>query len=535
MGSGDAICTDDDWLLNSVRKFKSLNDYFSSYFQYGTLDRQPVRDLSIYIDDAISSWIGFPIFRITNVAIWVISLFIFQRILALFAWPSIWIQGILLYIGTHPVAVNSVGMFASRKHLLSVFFTLCIFYFILKFSRTSQQLSWRQATLILFCYLLGCLSQPLQVLTPLGFIFFIDNKKEFILRNKKIIFGFILIAGAILLDNYLYYASEVYAKTVGYSKFAVQHGVLKRFFIYGRSFFQVVFPGYPSILPYELGKIKDWIGWIFLFIFALILLMLRLKKGKMVERFFWPKISGAILLFFLPLLVVTIRVTIQGGWDTYLLFSLFAWAIFLKEIYAATVQESLAQSGIWTRRAVAGIAAGAISFNTTISYQHAQYFISPEKVFQRMSILEHSNLYRMMYAHVRINNHPDQVDEIYQDALQVYESDPRTANLGYVLGRSLVYTGLLSSSDKFSLWEKLEVPSFWWHYWKAVFYVKQAQPERANEIMTRAWEIFKEAPLDDVDKFEEIVSNWIKMCDLAKKSECEIEIRNKVRSRLETR
>ena len=276
-------------------------------------DRQPIRDLSFWFDFQIKNFFNLSIFHAHNLIIWILILIFFYQIL-----ETISVNKKLNYIlvclyAYHPCLTVAVSWLSARKHLLSELYILAATYFFLK---SRKDLNYKKISLIVFLYLLSCLSSPINIAWPVWLItYYIFIEKQ---KNRKILILTSALLGITLfiyILNTNYYNTIYLSQTQGITKYITnldENLIALRINSIGASFFQSICPIWPTPAGYYPGSFKNIIGISLLVIFCFMIHKYT-QKSKNKELWTW------FLFSILPILVMNIKVTNLMGMDTYLL------------------------------------------------------------------------------------------------------------------------------------------------------------------------------------------------------------------------
>lgn len=290
---------DSQVLIPNLREFTSVSSYIANFVMLRTLDIQPIRDLSLYLDLWILDTTGFNSFVLQNILIWLSSIAVLNRLL-IFFFPKLSIKErafILVAFTAYPLFTQTISWGVARKHLLAMFFSLLA---------TEKWIKQRRSTWLF--YVLAVLSQPIFILWPLwAFIhgYFVDKS---LLQNR---WGVLLTCTLLLFllghANYFYYEHSPVFLTHYAVKTNEIFEVSNKSLALGHYTFQLLFP-YLLSFDYSLGHWSTLVGLLILGIGVPIVLRNRENRSL--------KIS--LLCFtFLPLAVVLTKPTMI--YDTYLL------------------------------------------------------------------------------------------------------------------------------------------------------------------------------------------------------------------------
>ncbi len=290
------ISPDAQIILSSIESYKSLFDYFSSLFSFGTIDIQPVRDASLFFDLWIFRHTGLNLFIFTNCLILAgICSLIYQSI------EKETLTNLDLYVfivigcfAVHPAISQSVNWTMARKHLLAVFFIILATKSFLRSGR------W-----YLFFYVISLLSNPVALLWPVWAVSRRGLKNLFKKESLPLMISLFIMLGAAVV-NYIYYFQS--------TSFQAIYGVKPSTFAFtdiflhlSKHLFQIFIP-YQLTFKYQLTPQDLW-GFLPGVITVLILLKFRLMKNWK-----WLTLGLIPLLLFLK--------TPGTFYDTYLILPL---------------------------------------------------------------------------------------------------------------------------------------------------------------------------------------------------------------------
>ncbi len=296
-------------VIAPLAQIDSLSSYWAGFKSHLIFDIQPVRDLSIWLAIKISNLFHYGKgILYYNFFLWLACLSVLYRILQRLK-LSLWQTNFIICLfGIHPVFTQTIPWLSAHKHLLSFFFILLCFNFFLK-AWNKEQLQKRDHLFCIVFFTLSIFSQPITITFPLWLILYVFLHKPY----KEIprywfttlgILSFIMILGMGI--NYWYYAGP-YVTSSSSTKF-IAVGMTERLLSLGRYFIQISYP-VSFARSYYYGSPLNIIG------------LLSLPVAFMVFNKFlgWKKTLLWGSLFFLPLLMVNVRMTNIFVSDTYLL------------------------------------------------------------------------------------------------------------------------------------------------------------------------------------------------------------------------
>jgi hypothetical protein len=291
---------DAQYIIPILQQISGPLNYFQKMASLELIDVQPLRDLSLFIDLFFYDHLSLNTFVLQNLLWWWASCFIILELLTKM-FPNCEKKKVTLLIiafSVYPLFSTTIVWGMARKHLMSFFFiTLATEALILS----------RKKIIIITCYLLAMLSQPIGILWPIWAIGYVsfqkkDFKKDF-MSIFPVLVGIALFAG--IWNHHYYHSSKVYLlhfapKPDTFFKPADQILAL------GHYVSDLVIPYFPSF-QYTLGHWSTLVG-----LLLLTLLSTTLYKFKKLKS------SSLWVLFFLfPLIPILTQPEMMQ--DTYLL------------------------------------------------------------------------------------------------------------------------------------------------------------------------------------------------------------------------
>lgn len=310
---------DDQIVVKPMANVITFSDYQVKLKSAEIYDRQPVRDLSFWIDYQFQKKIKLSIFHFHNLIIWFGITILFFYILIYEQISRLTSAFIVTLYAFHPCLTTAVSWVSARKHLLSTFFILSATLVFLKAFKTGKkdfQISSISILSISVLYFLSCFSQPINIMWPLwAFCFYFFNKKN--PSRKRFVILFALLFGISLLAYFInnqYYSTTYLIQSGGASKYvsATENELSLKILSVGASFFQIICPIWPTPASYYAGDTRNIVGVILLVLFGYYLFKTSTKKKR-------NEIYGWAIFSILPLFVMNVRVTNILGSDTYIL------------------------------------------------------------------------------------------------------------------------------------------------------------------------------------------------------------------------
>ena len=303
---------DAQYIIPTIVESTGPLNYVDRLVSFQTLDFQPVRDLSLYIDLAIFEATGFHVSIIHNLLLWSLSGVFAFRILS-FLYPAIKSQILFIILSiylTYPLFSQTIAWGVSRKHILAYLFTLVVTE---RWLKNSSQFSFRNFAFITLIYSLAIFSQPIALLWPLWALIYSGKFKD----SLKLLSGSLGMMVITIALNFLYYSKSPLFLTLYSSKTNELQEIADKLLALGHYTFQLFFP-YLLSLSYSLGHWSTLAG-IVVLVLALFLMVKFTKDRK--RLFHW------LLFALLPLGIVLTKSTML--YDTYLLIPAFGILVLL--------------------------------------------------------------------------------------------------------------------------------------------------------------------------------------------------------------
>ena len=300
------LARDDTTLILPLKDVGSFFEYVKAVRSNAILDFQPIRDLSFLVNIKIIQLTNISTFHITNFALFILSIFLFIRLLDILGFSRYQIVSSSLIFSAHPIMVSSVGWISARKHSLALVFVLFALHNYFKHKKLTF-------TSIVF-YFLSILSHQIFILFPAWILLHSKIKKQKVELGR---FAFMSVFGGTVLVMALGFLKEIGGLdrvNVSYKSFTFMENISRYVISAGRTVVQIFFPVSISAEYYQ-GSVLGIAG-----IPVLILFILLLYKSKNREdSLLWISLA---VLFHLPIFVTFIN-------DTYIFMTLICTIVSL--------------------------------------------------------------------------------------------------------------------------------------------------------------------------------------------------------------
>lgn len=295
ISSSTNVNPDAQFIIPFLESATSITDYFNKLVHFNTLDFQPIRDLSLYLDLKTYSLFGINISVFHNVIIWCFSLWPITRILKHIFHELSELEVFLICCSfvVYPLFTATVSWGMARKHLLSFFFVMLATEKLLK---PRKEFTTQDSIYMMASYSLAILSQPISLFwgpwaALYGYILKPEAGKS---RLKIALPGIALfIAGTII--NFLYYSNSTVFLGAYSSKTNELFEFSDKILALGHYIFQLFFP-YLLSFSYTLGHWSTLAGLGVLGLFAYLILGMRIGRKKALLWTFFSLFPLGIIL-----------------------------------------------------------------------------------------------------------------------------------------------------------------------------------------------------------------------------------------------
>lgn len=395
---------DAQYVFLILKSSQNLSGYLYNLLNLKTLDFQPVRDLSLFIDLKIYDIWQLNISVLHNMIIWIICNLVLGKIIqSIFPEVSksevFFIQaGFLVY----PLFTQTVCWGIARKHLLSFLFILLATH---KWIKNDKEFSFKDILYFTTFFCLSVLSQPITLLWPIWALIYASVYK---INRFKDYFIWLIPAFLVLICvgtiNTLYYESSPIFVSIYGSKTDEIFSFGDKILSFGHYLFQLTYH-YLLAFTYTLAHWSSLAG---LGILGLILILLIYFKINRKFAFVW------MMFGLLPLLIVMTKS--KTLYDTYLLLpatGLLIISLAIKEKLPTFRFKYLFYSlGILTWI--------LLSHNETLGWKD-EILLTQRSFQRRPSCLTAFHYLRMSYENASPPNSPEAKQYIYRNTCEDFE------------------------------------------------------------------------------------------------------------------
>lgn len=252
-------------ILTNLSSVTGPQSYVDILITLNTIDLQPVRDLTLFLDLWIFHSTGINIFIWQNLFWWILTLIMTRSLLRLVSQNPL-TDFYLIAFAVYPLFSGVLSWGMNRKHLLAFFFILAATRFL--FSRL-KTLTITDLFVVSALFLFSVFSQPIFLLWPIWVcvVFFQEkwpSKSRFLVIS---LFSIMLLA---IILNFLYYNNSPSYLFFYPAKTSDLLNIPDKILALGHYAFQIFFP-YLLSFKYHLGHWSVFVGLIALIIFSYIM------------------------------------------------------------------------------------------------------------------------------------------------------------------------------------------------------------------------------------------------------------------------
>lgn len=308
---------DSNFIYPSLSKFESVSQYLDALRNFETIDFQPVRDATLFLELFIQRNLGTNISIFLNLIVWsgccLVALTIFDRFLKVVNEKTSLL--LTLAFSVYPIFLQTINWGIARKHLLAFFFTLLATKNFLEWITTRD----RQFRIV-FYYTLSVLSLPISIALPVWFFcyLFLNHREK--LKEARFLVILSLIMILLVAINLSYY--NISKPFLALYPKKVQLISLQLILVnLGHQFWQMIWP-YRLSFYHTFGD-TSVIG---IILFFLALFYLVIKKRMNAPIWTWILFAGSHM--------VIILTTPGIYYDPYILIPSFALMVILAHLFA---------------------------------------------------------------------------------------------------------------------------------------------------------------------------------------------------------
>ncbi len=461
---------DDNVLIGPLFKISTFKQYWAALRSGVVVDFQPLRDLSFWLDIHATILLGFGVFHLVNVLVWIACLAVSARIFKKEIKNPALAAGCLVLLAVHPAIANSVAWVSARKHLLACLFALITTDVILTHAvdRPSGSrkgfVKWGAPASLL----LSLLAQPLQIFLPLWIALKGILEKKLILVRTAV--ACLPIVAAIAVINYWYYNSAGYRAVSAVSKFLVSDNFTESLGIpileLGRYFFQLCAPFWVAV-DYYPGSVQNVIGVVILPLFAWLCL----------KRIEWRLAASWLFFTFLPVVWISAAHTNIFVSDSYLLLPATGFFVLVGRLIEPLAGVSRSSRVVSLYFCVFAI---FVATATYLSRQQSLIWRSDDAMWEqtyKVSRTPHS----VAYIGTRLID-KKKFDEAYALANDMLAWGSDSPSVAFFYGKAVYFNPKLSIDEKLKLYEKAQQIGLWPTYFASVLFAQKGEFAKAYQL-----------------------------------------------------
>lgn len=439
-------------------------DYITKLFQFQTIDFQPIRDLTFFLDLFFFKNFNINISIFQNFSLWIgccYLIFKIQRIV--FQEKAVILCFLfLLLFSVNPLFTYTISWGVARKHLLSFFFILFATLEVV----TLNELTINKTLKFTLLYLCSCLSQPITILWPLWTsIFLIRKKNTNNFHFSKYLFPLIIAFVFLSVTNFFYYQNSSVFHHHYASKTTQIFNISDKILAFGHYHFQIFFP-FKLAFNYELGDFSVLIGLLFFVVSSLFIY----KK----------KVSPDVLSWLIPgyLSLLVILNTPQHLFDSYLLFPTFS-VFMLSNHFLPSRINKFKMSLIIFLVLIFGL----------ISHFESKKWLSPltltESSFQNRPNCKNAiNFLKMTYeSHLQVSDELRTYLKNYDCLSSLGATQYRATSNTAMISNILFHEDLIPFEERIQKLKMLSENNLIPHLTLAALYLKKSNPDKADLVI----------------------------------------------------
>lgn len=313
-----------------LENLKDFGTYFRDLLYFQTVDLQPLRDLSLYVDV-----LTFRVFHINtsiwqNLIIWFFGLLVVERILKKVSSASDFVRWfVVVLFGIYPLFGSALLWGVARKHLLAFLFIGLATNAIMDL-RTSRKL--KNVLWALLFFVMSLLSQPINILWPVWAIFYLRKLRR---EAKVAALIFSPVTAFFGVANYFYYRDSAIFLLNYNSKTFSPYSLLEKAMAIGL-YVEHLFTPFNLTYMYNFSNERALIG-----VWLLVLLFIGIMKYRKRLNLEW------LLFALLPIVLMSSNPTVIS--DTYLLVPALGFLLFfftLSEKISDHLKRNLIKAGL---------------------------------------------------------------------------------------------------------------------------------------------------------------------------------------------
>jgi hypothetical protein len=439
-------------------------DYITKLFHFQTIDFQPIRDLTFFLDLFFFKKFNLNISIFQNFFLWIGCCYLIYRIQRIvFQEREVILCFLfLLLFSVNPLFTYTISWGIARKHILSFFFILFATLEVV----TLKELTGKKSLKFTLLYLCSCLSQPITILWPLWTFIFLKRKKDTnVFHLLKYLFPLAIAFLFLSLTNFFYYQHSDIFRHHYASKTSQLFNISDKILAFGHYHFQIFFP-FKLAFNYELGDYSVLIG----------LLLFVLSSFFVYKK----KVTPDVLIWLMPgyLSLLVILNTPQHLFDSYLLF--LSFSVFMLINYFLPSR---------TNRFKMSLIIFLVFIFGLISHVESKKWLNPvtltESSFQNRPNCKNAlNFLKMTYeSHLKVSDelrtYLKNYDCLSSQGATQYKATSHTAMISNIL----FHEDLIPVEERIQKLKMLSENNLIPHLTLAALYLKNSKPDEADLVI----------------------------------------------------